>query len=103
VAKHLKPKSIFNRSRPPRSITIFGHKIKVRIVPYLEDNGDELYGAWSYDSKTIYLQKGCDWRSVLLHEVIHAILSLSGAGEGLTMVREEALCIALEHALLPLL
>lgn len=95
--------SVFSRPRPPRVINILGHKVKIRIVPYLEDGGHELYGAWSYDAKTIYLQKGCDWRSVLLHECCHAILSLSGAGEGLTMTKEESLVVALEHGLLPFL
>jgi hypothetical protein len=95
--------SLFNRKRPPRVVTILGHKIKVRIIPYLEDSGQELYGAWNYDEKTIYLQKGCDWPSVLLHECCHAAFSLSGCGEGLTMAREEQIVIALEHALLPLI
>ena len=103
MANSSKHKSIFNRKRPPRVVTILGHKIKVRIIPYLEDNGDELYGAWNYDDKTIYLQKGCDWRSVLLHEICHAVFSLSGCAEGLTMAREEQIVIALEHALLPII
>jgi len=103
VANSSKHKSIFDRKRPPRVVTILGHKIKVRIIPYLEDNGQELYGAWNYDEKTIYLQKGCDWPSVLLHECCHAVFSLSGCGEGLTMAREEQIVIVLEHALLPLI
>ncbi|MGA0852315.1 MAG: hypothetical protein ACO3QQ_03025 [Candidatus Nanopelagicaceae bacterium] len=103
MANSSKHKSIFNRKRPPRVVTILGHKIKVRIIPYLEDNGEELYGAWNYDEKTIYLQKGCDWRSVLLHELIHTVFSLSGCGEGLPMAREENIAVALEHALLPLI
>lgn len=96
-------KSPFNRPRPPRVVTILGHKIKVRIKPYLEADGVELYGAFDYNSKTIWLMKGCDWRSVLLHEICHAVLALSGSGEGLGQAKEEALVVSLEHALGPLL
>lgn len=96
-------KSLFNRKRPPRVVMILGHKIKVRIKPYLEDEGIELYGAFSYDSKTIWLMKGCDWKSVLIHEICHAILELSGSNEGLTQAKEESIVKSLEHGLSPLL
>lgn len=95
--------SLFSRKRPPRVVTILGHKIKVRIKAYLEDDGIELYGAFDYNSKTIWLMKGCDWRSVLLHECTHAILALSGSGEGLTQAKEESIVVSIEHALAPLL
>jgi hypothetical protein len=49
------------------------------------------------------LQKGCDWRSVLLHEICHAVFSLSGCAEGIGMAKEESIVVALEHALLPII
>lgn len=96
-------KSPFNRPRPPRVVPICGHKVKVRIVPYLEDSGAELLGAFNGETKTIYLMKGCDWKPVLLHECCHAVLFFSGASEGLTASKEEGLVLALEHGLTPLL
>lgn len=95
--------SVFDRTRPPRMITIMGHKIKVRVVAYLEDESQELLGAFNGESKTIFLLKGCDWRSVLLHECCHAVLYFSGASEGLTVTKEESIVLALEHGLLPLI
>lgn len=95
--------SLFSRKRPPRVVMILGHKIKVRIKAYLCDEGQELYGAFCYDTKTIFLMKGCDWRSVLLHEMIHAVLALSGSGEGISQAKEESIAVSIEHALAPLL
>ena len=95
--------NIFQRKRPPRVINICGHKIKVRIKGYLEADGQDLLGAWVPEIKTIYLLKNCDWRSVLLHEVMHAILSLSGANEGLSMTKEEGLVLALEYGLIQII
>lgn len=95
-------KSPFDRKRPPRTVTIMGHKVKVRVVPYLEDDSDELLGAFNGETKTIFILKDCDWRSVLLHECCHAILYFSGASEGLTYSKEESIVLALEHGLGPL-
>jgi hypothetical protein len=96
-------KSVFDLKRPPRIVTVCGHKIKVKVIPYLEDDTQELLGAFNGETKTIFLLKGCDWRSVLLHECIHACLYFSGSGEGLTMSREEQITISLEMGLGPLI
>lgn len=96
-------KSVFDLKRPPRIVTVCGHKIKVKVIPYLEDDTQELLGAFNGETKTIFLLKGCDWRSVLLHECCHAILYFSGASAGLTYNKEESIVLALEHGLLPLL
>lgn len=95
--------SVFNRARPPRSVNVLGHKLQVRVVPYLEDDAQELLGAFNSETKTIFLLKGCDWRSVLLHEICHAILYFSGASEGLTATKEESIVLALEHGLSPII
>jgi hypothetical protein len=94
--------SVFDRPRPPRSVTVLGHKLRVRVVPYLEADGDDLLGAFNSETKSIFLLKGCDWKSVLLHECCHAILYYSGASEGLTMTKEETIVMALESGLGPL-
>jgi len=95
--------SVFDRKRPPRVINVLGHKIKVRIRKHLVcEEGDRLLGAFVYDTKTIFLERGCDWRTVLLHEVIHAILKLSGTSAGLSHDKEESIVEALEHGLSPI-
>lgn len=93
-------KSPFNRPRPPRVVYVCGHKIKVKVVPHLVDDDDnELAGAYNGDTKTIFIIKGDDWRTNLWHELIHCALHLTGAGEGLSLSKEEAICIGLENAL----
>ena len=96
-------KSPFNRARPPRVVHVCGQKLKVKIVPYLEDSGSELVGAFNGETKTIFLMKGCDWKPVLLHELTHALLYFTGASEGLSLTREEGIVLAIEHSLSPLL
>jgi hypothetical protein len=98
-----KPISIFapERKHPPRVVAVLGHKIKVRVCKYLEADGTDLLGAFNAEDKTIFLLKGCDWRSVLFHEITHAVLYLSGAGEGLSYSKEETIVMSIEHGLFP--
>ena len=92
-------KSPFSLKRPPRSVMVCGHKIKVKTVAKLFDGSTDLLGAYNGDTKTIYLLRHHDWRLCLLHEIIHCALHLTGASEGLTMSKEEAICVSLENAL----
>lgn len=94
--------NIFKRERKPKSINILGHKISVVIVDHLDDEDQALVGAFNADTKTIFLEKGCE-KSVLFHEVIHAALYLSGNSQGLSNNREESIVLALEHAIFPLI
>lgn len=95
--------SLFSRKRPPRVVMVCGHKIKVKTVDKLVDGSTDLLGAYNGDTKTIYLLKHPDWKSCLFHELIHCALHLTGASEGLTMTKEEAICTGLENALFHLL
>lgn len=94
--------NIFRRKRFPRSVMVLGHKIAVKVVDHLEDEGQDLLGAFNAETKTIYLVRGCD-KSVFLHECIHAILYLSGGSEGLSQSKEESIVMALESGLFPLI
>jgi hypothetical protein len=96
-------KSVFDLKRPPRSVMVCGQKVAVKVVAYLEDESEELLGAFNGESKTIYILRGTNWKQTLLHEICHAILYFSGASEGLTISREEQIVLALEHGLMPLL
>lgn len=94
---------LFERENSPRMVPVLGHKIKVRRVKVLEcSEGDELLGSWDADAKMILIQKDADWRTTLLHEILHAILSISGHSASLTADQEESLVLALENALGPL-
>jgi hypothetical protein len=95
-------KSPFNRPRPPRVVHICGQKVIVRVVSHLEADNCELIGAFNSETKTIFLTKGCDWKSVLLHELVHALLYFTGASEGLGHSKEESIVLAIEHGLTPL-
>lgn len=103
MANSLKRKSVFDLKRPPRSVMVCGHRLKVKVVPYLEDESEELLGAFNGETKTIYILKGSDFRSILLHEICHAVLYFSGASEGLTATKEESIVLALEHGIGPLI
>ncbi len=92
-------KSVFNRARPPRSVMVCGHKIKVKTVAKLVDGSQDLFGAYNGETKTIYLLKHPDWKSTLLHEILHATLHITGAGEGLTLTKEETIVVAIENSL----
>jgi hypothetical protein len=96
-------RSPFDLKRPPRFVIICGQKVKVKVVAYLEDGSEELLGAFNGESKTIYILKGSNWKQTLFHESIHAALYFSGAGEGLTISKEESIVLALEHGLWSLL
>jgi hypothetical protein len=94
--------SVFNRPRPPRVVYICGHRIIVKTVAKLVDGSTDLAGAYNGDTKTIYLLRHKDWAMTLWHECIHAALHLTGAGEGLSLTKEETIVVALENALGPL-
>ena len=102
MANSTRVKSPFNRPRPPRVIHVCGHKIKVKVVEKLVDGSTDLLGAYNGETKTIYLLKHPDWCSCLFHELIHAVIGITGVGEGLTLSKEESICIALENSLGPL-
>lgn len=83
-------------------MSICGQKVTIKVVAYLEDSEEELLGAFNSETKTIFLLKNANWRQTLLHEICHAILYFSGAGEGLTSTKEESIVLALEHGLMPI-
>lgn len=97
--------NVFKRKNPPKSIEIFGQKIMVYYVPHLEmAEGSEILGAWNMNSRSIYISKqASDWRYVLLHEIIHGILALSGTDNGIKYANEEQICQAIEIGLTPLI
>lgn len=70
-------------------------------IAYILD-GDDL-GAFFPDELRIEVKDDKDWKDHLLHEIIHAILWISGHSSGLTHKQEESIVRALENGLKPLI
>lgn len=87
----------------PRKMMICGYEWKIIYKDTYNSQG--VWGETHPDSYKIYLDKtlkGEALERVLLHEVIHAILAMSGIGshdEVLKPEVEEQICLVLEHQL----
>ena len=74
-----------------------GKKIPIRYFDSLS-KGD--LGRFEVYPTEIHIVDDDHWREHLLHEVLHAILFLSGHSEQLDQKLEEAIVRAIEHGLL---
>ena len=84
------------------SVVILG--VDIPIV--YKDLGDGMYGEYSYARRTIYMNtnRKAHWsHSVLLHEIIHAILDISAITIILPKKWEEMIVCAIENGLKPLI
>lgn len=93
-------------SKIPTHIMILGKKIRTRKPKKLVDeSGQELFGLFDHDKMIIYVSKSKDHNihSTFLHEILHAILFISGHNETLEHEQEEAIIRAIEHGLYPIL
>ena len=84
------------KMRKPSKISILGQEIKIVYKDILDDN---CCGLFHPDTMDIEIKKDKYWRSTLIHEIIHAILCISGATELVTDKIEEALVCAIESGL----
>jgi Zn-dependent peptidase ImmA (M78 family) len=80
----------------PASVKICGKRIKIKIKDI-----DSNHGEYVHDEATIYLSNDPrhekdQWAS-LLHEIIHAVLTISGVSEVLGIEKEEAVCRSIEN------
>ena len=62
------------------NINVFGEKIKIKFAPNLYHNGKPVWGLYSYNEKTIFIEemltkKGNEvqYFETLIHELIHAM------------------------------
>ena len=82
----------------PKSLVIGGRKVKVVMKDELKaDDGEEAFGLFS--DGLIEISRGTpqdEMVATLLHECIHAALSVSGVGGLLSDQQEEAVCRAVE-------
>ena len=84
----------------PTSVVVFGYKFKIKYLTLADNHGET-----NLDTKEIYIDSkvvGDNLKNTILHEVIHAILLISGQSFHLAHEYEEALVRTLEHGLAPL-
>lgn len=92
--------SPFKKKTPPKFIYVLGHKIEVKVVDHLSEDGKDLLGRYNPDKKEIEILKtqSC-WQEILFHEVLHCVLDLAGSSEGLTEEKEEIIVRSLTSGL----
>ena len=87
----------------PKKLTILGHPIKVVLVSKLEDDN---HGDCDHIKRTIRISTSYpldqQW-ATLYHECTHMVLGLTGLSELLTDNLEEAVVVAIENGLYPLI
>jgi len=85
----------------PKSITIFGRSFRIVEKPHLKDeDGKELCGLYDSIKREIKINSKDLYEvrlSTLRHEVVHALLDLSGLNEILSVELEEAIVRCIEN------
>lgn len=80
----------------PKSINILGRKIRIK---KRDLDGD--HGRYVHDDAVIYLSDNEEHEKdawpTLLHEMVHAALTIGGVSEVLDAGKEEAVCRAIEN------
>jgi len=83
----------------PTEISVLGKKFTIE---YTNDMNKDEYGETDLELKKIKLNSNRPkhtWRATLLHEVIHAILGVTGQSNKMTDDEEEGLVVSLENGL----
>lgn len=84
----------------PKSVNIMGIPFDVEVKKKAKDhgltNGPERKISITENKNSALME------STLLHEIIHGVFYVTGHSEWLTEEQEEALTLALEHAIIPL-
>ena len=91
-------------NKPPKiaSIPILGHDIKIVFEEDLLIDGDKVWGYYHEDNEIIHIRESdnANYEKTILHETIHAILSITGYSHGiLNEDVEESLVRVLESGL----
>lgn len=95
----------FKKLRKPHKIKIMDKEFLVNPVPAKDiqkfaDKNETLYGYFDDIHSIIYIDKSLDqtvYERILLHEITHAILSVTGISNLLKTNLEEAICDAMEN------
>jgi len=87
--------------RRPTSLTVLGQRLAIEYVKAPLDL-DETQGFYDPSRRLIRVLDEEGWEATLFHELVHAVLSITGHTETLGEKAEEAIVRALEHGLAPL-
>lgn len=91
-----------------KDLVLLGRKISIKHVPMAQlreiypDPAEEVWGWYAPMEYTIYLYSGLEpesYKRVLLHEITHALLHISGLTNCLKENHEEAVCDIMENML----
>ena len=85
--------------KKPKSITVLGQRVTVKIVDDLKYEDAKCHGLCCADTRTISIDskaKGSFYTKVLRHETFHMKVRLAGIAELLTDEQEEALAVLAE-------
>ncbi len=89
------------KRRRPRTVVVLGQKFKLKYI-HPDDLEDNCLGITETHKREISLDSTLpadQMRRVLIHELTHAILGVSGISEKLNPQVEEAICVAFESGL----
>lgn len=81
------------------TITLMGKQIDLEMVDKLPDNSEDL-GLFDPSLDKIYVKKGLSkdiTDRIILHEITHALICLSGLRHPLGKAKEEAVCDLMEN------
>ena len=84
----------------PRRIMVLGHEVTVTYRKRLPGGRD---GMFNSDPMQIFIRVSDNWRSFLNHELLHAMLFLTGQSQGLSEDEEEGIVMAIETGMKSLL
>jgi hypothetical protein len=92
----------------PKSIVILGERFKIKLVDAIgdKDSPDVIHATCDTTKRVIFLNKSIGqaaFETALLHEIIHAILAITGISAPMSESTEETLVSALERALFPII
>lgn len=82
---------------------VLGYKIKIKQRKKLSEDGVDLYGRYCPEKKEIHLLDHEKWRETLFHEIVHCVLDITGAVEGLGDEKEEQIVVAVTSGVFPLI
>jgi hypothetical protein len=86
-----------------RIVTVLGQEVRIEHVPNLLV-GDERCEGGCYISERLikisdeHREDELRYNRILVHEMVHMILGISGVSEMLTLPVEEAICVVMESA-----
>jgi hypothetical protein len=86
-----------------RIVTVLGQEVRIEHVPNLLVDGERCEGGAFISERLIKIsdehrEDEARYSRILIHEMIHMVLGISGVSEMMTLPVEEAVCVVMESA-----